>query len=429
MSAARVCVPGTGGCSGTANIARGGRGSALLLGDASLRFRWEAWRQDLRVGHGRSITAVVECVASDASSVEVKDSGNVDVEEAKEDPADDAEAKDSLDSAAESDEEKDSSEKEGKGSSTYWQNFQAIRARRLQDWKRAESFQKKGGIFQAKIESFNQGGVVLRFYSLRGFLPYSQLSLARLPRDTSKTVMDVGKELIGKSVPVLVIEADRKKRKLVFSERKALWSQFGSKIQIGNVLDGQVTGIVDYGAFVDIRYADGTYPAVGLVHVKEISWDTVTNPRDVLSVGQDVKVKVTGIDEESMRLALSIRQLEPDPLMETLDTLMPKDSSTEPGSSDSDEQLLNSPLPGIDKICEELEKESGVTAVTLGRQKLEKHVVSQDLELWLSQGPVEDGHITLLARAGRQVQEVHVTTSLGRDEMKVAVKRVTQKIP
>eukprot|EP00850_Spirogloea_muscicola_P020763 SM000226S07404 [mRNA] locus=s226:143510:146562:+ [translate_table: standard] len=170
--------------------------------------------------------------------------------------------------------------------------------------------------------------------------------------------------------------------------------------------------------------------------------------------------------------------LQADPLLETLDTLMPVATLVRPrtaslsptfcacatsqtGTSDShlpaeaclvaaaigsaqanvtsersreeaqtigDAELLQIPLPGLDAICKELLNEPGILSVVQGRQALEQRVVSQDLELWLSNAPAEDGRYTLLARAGRQVQEVQVSTTLDREGMKAAVQRVTMRL-
>ena len=86
-------------------------------------------------------------------------------------------------------------------------------------------------------------------------------------------------------------------------------------------------------------------------------------------------------------------------------------------------------LPGLDGICNELLQEDGITDVRFGRQALEKRVVSQDLELWLSSVPAKDNQYKLLARAGRQVQEVYLTTSLDQEGVKKAVQRVLGRVP
>ena len=92
-----------------------------------------------------------------------------------------------------------------------------------------------------------------------------------------------------------------------------------------------------------------------------------------------------------------------------------------------EDELLDTPLPGLMDICANLLTEDGIDAVIPGRQAVEQRVVSQDLELWLTNAVVADGY-NLLARAGRQVQEIHVVTGLNRDSIKLAIKRATSAI-
>ncbi len=123
-------------------------------------------------------------------------------------------------------------------------------------------------------------------------------------------------------------------------------------------------------------------------------------------------------------MTFSLKQLQADPLLETLDTIMPV---AMPEPSVDEDELLDTPLPGLMDICSNLLTEDGIDAVIPGRQAVEQRVVSQDLELWLTNVVVEDGY-NLLARAGRQVQEIHVVTKLGRDSIKQAIKRATSAL-
>eukprot|EP00850_Spirogloea_muscicola_P006617 SM000031S11626 [mRNA] locus=s31:738435:740102:- [translate_table: standard] len=280
--------------------------------------------------------------------------------------------------------------------------------------------------------------------------------------------------MVGSTVAVAVLEADEAGGRLILSERAALWARRLRAVREADVFDGRVNAVADFGAFVDLRFPDGSFPLSGLVHVSEISWDPVRDARDVLRQGQAVSVKVIQVDREKNRLALSIKQLQADPLLETLDTLMPvatlvppriaslplpsmpvhhpkqagppaearlvafalgfpqanvaSERSREEAQAIGDAELLQIPLPGLDAICKELLNEPGILSVVQGRQALEQRVVSQDLELWLSNAPAEDGRYTLLARAGRQVQEVQVSTTLDREGMKAAVQRVTMRV-
>lgn len=297
--------------------------------------------------------------------------------------------------------------------------------RRAADWKKAETYKENGEIFEGKVDGSNNGGVLVRFDSLQGFLPYSQMSSSHFLKDGSKTISEVAKDLIGSTLSLKVIEASEEEKTLIFSEKQAMWAKFS--IKEGDAFEGRVSSVTKFGAFVELRFPDGGYYVDGLVHISEVSWDLVRDVRDVLKKGDDVRVKVVQIDVEKSRLAFSIKQLQADPLFETLDTLMPQEDTLNTGTSTAD-VVPSEPLPDLEQICEELLQEEGITDVKIGRQVLEKRVVSQDLELWLSNIPVEGGKFTLLARAGRQVQEVHLETSLEREGIKQAVQRVMGRV-
>ena len=189
-----------------------------------------------------------------------------------------------------------------------------------------------------------------------------------------------------------------------------------------NVKEVVVTSLSDFGAFVEVCDGQGEASGLeGLVHISEISWNRISHPRDAVKVGQREFVKVLEVNDETGRINFSIKQTQADPLMETLETIMPV---TMPEPSIDEDDLSEIPLPGLPDICSSLLKEDGIEAVIPGRQAMEQRVVSQDLELWLTNVFVEDGY-NLLARAGRQVQEIHVVTRLDRDAIKRAIKRAT----
>ncbi|XP_065041877.1 uncharacterized protein LOC135675539 [Musa acuminata AAA Group] len=301
--------------------------------------------------------------------------------------------------------------------------------RRSADWRAARAYKDSGVLFDGKIEAFNNGGLLIRFYSLLGFLPYPLLSPSHSCKDPSRTIQDIAKDLVGSSISVKVIEANEEEKKLIYSEKDAAWSKYSSQINVGNVFDGRVGSLEDYGAFVHLRFPDGDYHLTGLVHVTEVSWDLVQDVRDFLHEGDEVKVKIIQIDKDKSRINLSIKQLEDDPLMETLDKVIPQEGQLVSDSIDTSSSMNIEPLPGLESICKELLQEDGISDVRLGRQGLEKRVVSQDLQLWLSNVPAKDKQFTLLARAGRQVQEVYLTTTLDQDGIKKAVQRVLGRVP
>ncbi|XP_057824759.1 uncharacterized protein LOC131036786 isoform X2 [Cryptomeria japonica] len=249
-----------------------------------------------------------------------------------------------------------------------------------------------------------------------------------IPKDRNKPLVEILNDLIGSTVSVKVIEVNDEENKLTFSQKLATWEKYIDQVNVGDVFEGKVNSLVEFGAFVYLRFPDGGYHIEGLVHKSEISWDLVRDIKDFLIEGETVRVKVVKIDKQRSRMELSIKQLQADPLFETLDTLMPPEGINM-GASNADVGVPNEQLPGLEQICQELRQEEGILDVKIGRQALEKRVVSQDLELWLSNIPSESGKFTLLARAGRQVQEVQLHTFLDREGLKQAVQRVKARVP
>ena len=120
--------------------------------------------------------------------------------------------------------------------------------------------------------------------------------------------------MVGQPISVRIIEVDRERRRLILSERAAnaesrasMKDRDISELEEGKAYTGRVTSLADFGAFVDVNGADG------LVHLSELSWDRLAQPKDILEVGQDVQVKVINIDREKKRIGLSIRALQDDP--------------------------------------------------------------------------------------------------------------------
>ncbi|KAF7807258.1 30S ribosomal protein S1, chloroplastic [Senna tora] len=302
-------------------------------------------------------------------------------------------------------------------------------ARRSADWKAAKAYKDSGFIFDGRIEGFNGGGLLIRFYSLVGFLPFPQLSPLHSCKEPLKSIHDTAKDLVGSLISVKVIQADEDQRRLIFSEKEAAWSRFSDKVKVGDIFEAIVGSVEDYGAFVHLRFPDGLYHLTGLVHISEVSWDLVHDVRDILTEGDKVKVKVIGVDREKSRLKLSIKQLEEDPLLETLDKVIPQSGSEV--LDDLSDGSINGiePLPGLETILQELLQEDGIDDARINRQGFEKRVVSQDLQLWLSNAPPTEQRFTLLARAGRQVQEIHLSTSLDQEGIKRALQRVLERVP
>ncbi len=172
----------------------------------------------------------------------------------------------------------------------------------------------------------NRGGLLIECEGVRGFLPVSQLSAEHYPRVGSSDkdeILQRLNSLVNKTIKVRILDADKKANKLIFSEKEAikegLADRFAS-LKIGDSVKGVVTGVVDFGAFVNV---DGIE---GLVHISEISWERVNNPGDYVKVGDNIEAKIIAIDKD--RLSLSLKQLQEDPWMKEVDEFK-KGSSVE----------------------------------------------------------------------------------------------------
>ncbi|CAL5337106.1 unnamed protein product [Camellia sinensis] len=383
-------------------------------------------------------------------------------------------------------------------------------ARRSADWKVAKAYNESGYIHEGRIEGFNGGGLLVRFYSLVGFLPYPQLSPSHSCKEPQKSIQEIAKALTGSLISLKgrkvktwsktevqlwdfiprsylfvfndhfkqkgpnrsweivllsfigqinarrgehatllyswVIQADQENRKLIFSEKEAMWSKFSQQINVGDIFEARVGSVEDYGC----------YHLTGLVHISEVSWDLVQDVRDILSEGEDVRVKIIKIDREvantfahsteeeaTSSCPISHREgfgyLSNDKKAANVITYSAVehfyiehvegkvenyivnqtigrrstarnfgqsnssgDGSVVTGSSSTSSPYNIEPLPGLQTILEELLREEGISEIRISRQGFEKRVVSQDLQLWLSNAPAIGKQFTLLARAGRQ---------------------------
>ncbi len=180
-------------------------------------------------------------------------------------------------------------------------------------WLEAEKLLKSGEIFEAKVTGYNQGGIIVPFGKLRGFVPISHL-LDIPRRSNAGQIRERLGNYIGRTLPLCVIEVDRRRRRLVCSYRKAYpeWRRrqrqvFIDSLTEGEVRAGRVRELRDFGAFVDLGGGDG------LVHISELAWHRVEHPKEVLRVGQEVRVYVLKVNRKRKRVALSLKRLAPHP--------------------------------------------------------------------------------------------------------------------
>ena len=188
------------------------------------------------------------------------------------------------------------------------------RALAEKDWERAEDLMRSQDIFECPVDSFNRGGVIVRLGQVRGFVPASQLTSVAPTSNSDESGEERFSGLLGGSLMVKVIDIDRKRNRLILSERLAMreWrrqqkDQLLETLREGAIMEGIISSIADFGAFVDLGGADG------LIHLSELSWNRVNHPNEVVKVGETVKVQILSVDTERRRIGLSLRRLAPQP--------------------------------------------------------------------------------------------------------------------
>lgn len=185
------------------------------------------------------------------------------------------------------------------------------RAEKDRGWDEVQRVYDSQEIIDIVPYDANRGGLLVELEGIRGFLPVSQLAAGHYPRvlgaDKDEILQKLN-QLLNKTLQVRVIDINRKDNKLIFSEKEAIKDSMQErfqKLKIGDIVEGVVTGVIDFGAFVNV---DGIE---GLIHISEISWERVENPRSYIKVGQTVKAKIIAIDKD--RLSLSLKQMTEDP--------------------------------------------------------------------------------------------------------------------
>jgi small subunit ribosomal protein S1 len=187
------------------------------------------------------------------------------------------------------------------------------RAEEEDDWRWAKELHESGEHIETPVAGFNKGGLIVRLRKLRGFVPASQL-MAQHRGSNAQQPEERWSHLVGTSIHVKIIEINRKRKRLILSERAALRlvrdaqkAELLRSLRPGEVRKGVVSSLTDFGAFVNLGGADG------LVHLSELSWNRSAKPRELLKVGQEIEVYVLNVDQEKKRIALSLKRLEPEP--------------------------------------------------------------------------------------------------------------------
>lgn len=182
-------------------------------------------------------------------------------------------------------------------------------------WDQLEAMYKEGKIIEAKVTDANKGGLMIKLGNVMGFLPVSQLSIEHYPRieggDKNKILVHL-KSFVNQNLRAKIIDINEKEEKLIVSE-KAAWDdkqkKAVSKHKVGDKVKGKVTGVVDFGAFVEFGEN-----LEGLVHISELAWQRIDNPRDIIKVGDIVEAEI--IEIEDTKVSLSLKKLQKDPWLE-----------------------------------------------------------------------------------------------------------------
>jgi small subunit ribosomal protein S1 len=178
-------------------------------------------------------------------------------------------------------------------------------------WQELRMFKEKGEAFSFTVEAANRGGLMGTIRGVAAFLPVSQLSPEHYPRvegGDKEEIFRQLKEFVGREIEVKILDLNQKTNKLILSEKAKASHAIEEKLagySVGQVVEGTVSGIVDFGAFVTF---DGIE---GLVHISELGWQLVEDPRSVVSIGETVQAKVIAIEGD--RVSLSLKVLKPNP--------------------------------------------------------------------------------------------------------------------
>ncbi len=185
------------------------------------------------------------------------------------------------------------------------------RAAKDRGWDELQRLFEAQEIVEISPYDANRGGLLVELEGIRGFLPVSQLAAGHYPRVSGADKDEILQKLhalVNKPIRVRVLDVSRKDNKLIFSEKEAVKDDMQARfaeLKVGDEVEGVVTGVIDFGAFVNV---DGIE---GLIHISEISWERVEDPRKYVKVGETVKAKIIAIDKD--RLSLSLKQMSEDP--------------------------------------------------------------------------------------------------------------------
>jgi len=187
-------------------------------------------------------------------------------------------------------------------------------ARLEKDWTEAQKLLESGKVWQGQVTGYNRGGVLVEYGHIRAFVPASHLSTLKSRGLAPEQRRAQFEAYVGQEVPLKVIEVDRDRRRLILSERLAKRQLCRQNMERlldilleGQVVQGTVSRLCDFGAFVDLGGADG------LIHLSELAWRRVRHPNEVVQVGDEIEVYVLRLDYKRKRISLSLKRLQPSP--------------------------------------------------------------------------------------------------------------------
>lgn len=189
-------------------------------------------------------------------------------------------------------------------------------------WNKLKKMKEEREPIKVTIQKANKGGLIASVNSIQGFLPVSHLSPEHYPKvegGDAEKILHALQEFIGEEMKVVVLDIDREEESLILSEKKAnleKTKELMEEYEVGDTVEGKITGVVEFGAFIKFPYPpeEKGQTVEGLIHISELDWQLIEDPRDVVSEGDVVKAKI--IDVSQGRISLSLKALKKDPWQE-----------------------------------------------------------------------------------------------------------------
>lgn len=317
----------------------------------------------------------------------------------------------------------------------------------MEEWTKAIQLHQSKEVVDTYITNVRGPGLSVSIGQLSGFVPYRFCDpgrLAEAERASAATPEDVAiascavtadrdeavgarlrvyGRLKGQKIRVKVMQVIVPQQRLICSEKAALLDELSLQVQRGDVIEGVVGTIFNFGALINVATVNGEAAPAALVclPIRELSWDWVGEVSEVVQCGQTVRCVVVNLTPPPHSAVLvSLKRMQKDPLAESF-----------PDDSYDNQQLSSSGLGEVPKAIEEfldaLRQEPNITNVTPGRRGLENYDASEDLEVWMSKENVPGGY-AMVSRAGREMQEIVVSTDMSSRDMKAAVQRVLHSL-